>query len=72
MPYLSYTIIVISYLSVVGAYQDLRANTWYYKLLSLSPLPNPYHLVLSGHAKPDDWHAVFTRQNSISSPNSKW
>ena len=30
-----------------------------------------YHLVISGHAKSDDWHAIFSRQNLISSPNSK-
>ena len=37
----------------------------------LQSLLNPYHLVITGHAKPDDWHAIFSRQNSLSSPNSK-
>lgn len=67
---LSFTAItIVSHLSAVGVYPGLRASTWYSQLHVLSL--NPYRLVVSGHAKPDDWHAIFARQNSISSPNSK-
>lgn len=38
----------------------------------LDSLLSPYFFVVSGHAKPDDWHAILSRQNSIGSPNSKW
>ena len=55
--------------TLVDAYPDLRASIWY-QPLSLCHF-STLIIFISGHAKPDDWHAVFSRQDSVSCPNSK-
>ena len=59
-----------AHLFVVGVYPGLRASTWYL-LPTFLESPKLLSSLYSGHAKSDDWHAIFSRQNSISSSNSK-